>query len=578
MIAHRTSPTNIGGYLCSVLAAHDMGWIGTLDAVERLEQSFVSLQKLERFRGHFLNWYDTATLRALEPRYVSTVDSGNLAGNLLVVKNACSELASPRGGAVMRAGLVDGLTMVREAVRAMPAGAQRGNIEGKLEPLGSILEGNGALAGASLADLRAGAQDLHDVAASNATAPVKLAIASLLNSVGSHASELPPMDELARRLDLLSRQAGAFVDGMEFGFLFNETRQLLSIGYRLEDQALDDNAYDLLASEARLASFLAIAKGDIPTRHWFRLGRTLTPLGRTPALQSWSGSMFEYLMPSLIMHEPSGSLINLSNRAAVRRQIRYATSLNIPWGISETQYNARDRNQNYQYSGFGVPDLGIKRGLSENTVVAPYATGLAAMVAPVEARRNLDRLTGIGALGDYGWYEAVDYTPARLPENADRVVIHAYMAHHQGMMILGLADVLNDGMMRERFHAEPMVQAAELLLQERMPRDVSVARMPPSLNTGAIIYYDDTPHGPRIFTDPNTDTPRTHLLSNASYSVMLTAAGSGYSCWQGQAISRWREDATRDCWGSVCSRDIHAVENQQCPADEPQYANPRASG
>ena len=212
--------------------------------------------------------------------------------------------------------------------------------------------------------------------------------------------------------------------------------------------------------------------------------------------------MFEYLMPSLIMHEPTGSLINLSNRAAVRRQIRYAASLGIPWGISESQYNARDRDQNYQYSGFGVPDLGIKRGLGENTVVAPYATGLAAMVAPVEARRNLDRLTRIGALGDYGWYEAVDYTPARLPENTKRVVIRAYMAHHQGMMILGLADVLNDGRMRERFHAEPMVQAAELLLQERMPRDVSVARLPPSLTTGAITYYDAEPRGPRTFTDP----------------------------------------------------------------------------
>ena len=268
---------------------------------------------------------------------------------------------------------------------------------------------------------------------------------------------------------------------MEFNFLFDEDRQLLSIGYRLDDQTRDGNCYDLLASEARLASFFAIAKGDVPTRHWFRLGRTLTPLGRIPALQSWSGSMFEYLMPTLIMHEPPGSLLNLSNRSAVHRQIQYLASRGIPWGISESQYNALDRNQNYQYSGFGVPDLGIKRGLGENTVIAPYASGLAAMIRPVEARRNLDWITRLGGLGSYGWYEAMDYTPARLPEHASHALIRSYMAHHQGMMIVALSNVIHNGAMRERFHAEPMVRATELLLQERMPRDVSVARMPPSL-------------------------------------------------------------------------------------------------
>ena len=555
LIAHRTSPTNIGGYLCSVLAAHDLGWIGTLETVERLEAAFASLQKLERFRGHFMNWYDTATLSSLEPRYVSTVDSGNLAGNLIVVKNACAELSSPPSGDIVRAGLGDGLAVLRETIQVMPDG--RAELEQMAAAMTRMLEEQEPLAATRLSDLETAAQALLDAIKPAAASGVRVAAASFLNSVRSHARTVPAGGELAARLAAISTQASDFVKTMEFGFLFDETRQLLSIGYRLEDQALDSNAYDLLASEARLASFLAIAKGDIPTRHWFRLGRTLTPLGRIPALQSWSGSMFEYLMPSLIMHEPTGSLLNLSNRAAVRRQIRYAAPRHIPWGITESQYNARDREQNYQYSGFGVPDLGIKRGLGENTVVAPYATGLAAMVAPVEARRNLDRLTTIGALGDYGWYEAIDYTPARLPDNTDHVLIRSYMAHHQGMMILGLVDVINDGMMRERFHAEPMVQAAELLLQERMPRDVSVARLPPSLNTGAITYHNAAPRGPRTFTDPNSDTPRTHLLSNSSYSVMLTVAGSGFSRWQGQAITRWREDATRDPWGSfIYLRDL----------------------
>src|SRR3954453_19985045 len=260
--------------------------------------------------------------------------------------------------------------------------------------------------------------------------------------------------------------------------------------------------------------------------------------------------MFEYLMPSLVMHEPSGSLLALSNRAAVRRQIEYASGLGLPWGISESQYNARDREQNYQYSGFGVPDLGIKRGLGENTVIAPYASGLAVMVAPGAARKNLDRLARLGALGAYGWYEAVDYTRARLPEGKSHVVIQAYMAHHQGMMILGIANVVSDGVMRERFHAEPMINGAGLLLQERMPRDVSAARLPPEMNTGAITIYDSAPRSPRKFTSPHTATPRTHILSNDEYSVMLTVAGSGYSRWRGMAVTRWREDTTRDNWGS----------------------------
>ncbi len=557
LVARRTSPTNIGGYLCSILAAHDMGWIGGLETVERLEATMATLQKLERFRGHFMNWYDTGTLQSLEPRYISTVDSGNLAGNLVVVKNGCKSFTPLLSDMVVRAGLRDGLAMVRENIHPMPASPLRTELEQRTARMSHLLDESGAPVCERLAELETAARELHDALLPTGSAAAKICARSLLQSVRSHARALPPDDEFAARLAAISNAAARFVDAMEFGFLFDKGRQLLSIGFRLDDQSLDANAYDLLASEARLASFLAIARGDIPTRHWFRLGRTLTPLGRVPALQSWSGSMFEYLMPSLIMHEPAGSLLNLSNRAAVRRQIRYASSRNIPWGISESQYNARDREQNYQYSAFGVPDLGIKRGLGENTVVAPYATGLAAMVAPVQAARNLERLTRAGARGNFGWYEAIDYTPARLPENADHVVIRAYMAHHQGMMILGLADVLTDGMMRERFHAEPMVQAAELLLQERMPRDVSVARLPPSLNTGAITYHDDAPQGPRTYTDPNSSTPRTHLLSNGSYSVMLTVAGSGFSRWQGQSITRWREDATRDSWGSfIYLRDL----------------------
>ncbi len=281
---------------------------------------------------------------------------------------------------------------------------------------------------------------------------------------------------LERQLATLADLTEEMFDAMEFGFLFDPARQLLSIGYHVADGTLDPNCYDLLASEARLASFVAIAKGDVPVRHWFRLGRTLTPVDRGSALISWSGSMFEYLMPSLVMRAPAGSLLEQTSRLVVRRQIAYGAERGVPWGVSESAYNARDLELTYQYSNFGVPGLGLKRGLSADVVVAPYATALAAMVDADAAAQNFARLTGLGARGRYGFYEALDYTPTRVPEGTAMVVVRAYMAHHQGMTIVAIADALQDGAMRARFHAEPIIRATELLLQERTPRDVAVAR------------------------------------------------------------------------------------------------------
>jgi cyclic beta-1,2-glucan synthetase len=553
-LAHRTSPTNIGMYLNVILAARDFGWIGTRETIERLEATVATLHKMERYRGHFLNWYDTENLRSLEPRYVSTVDSGNLAGNLLVVQHACAQMRSPVDAGRIRAGLLDTVAMVQDRAAALPADPL---LQSALARLREAIE-QSDLSGPGFGALGQQAEKMVQLVRDPAHAALAWQIAALRRAILSHIQDQDAGD-LAPRLDAVAQSCREFAQRMEFGFLFDEHRQLLSIGFRIDDQVLDANAYDLLASEARLASFFAIAKGDVPTRHWFHLGRTLTPLGRSSALQSWSGSMFEYLMPSLIMHEPAGSLLALSNRAAVRRQIAYAQRLNIPWGISESQYYALDREQNYQYSGFGVPDLGLKRGLSENTVIAPYASGLAAMINPVGARENLDRLSRMGARGDYGWYEAIDFTRARLPEDVTSVVIKTYMAHHQGMMILGIDNVIHDGAMRERFHAEAMVQAAELLLQERMPRDVAVARLPPEMQTGAITFFDKTPRVPRSFNTPHTAMPRTHLMSNGNYSLMLTASGSGYSRWRGMAVTRWREDPTRDQWGAfIYLRDLRS--------------------
>ena len=355
---------------------------------------------------------------------------------------------------------------------------------------------------------------------------------------------------LIRRLSAITQTAENMFHAMDFSFLFDPTRKLFSIGYRVNEGTPDPNCYDLLASEARLTSFIAIAKGDVPASHWFRLGRALTPVGHGTALISWSGSMFEYLMPVLVMRSPGGSLLSQTYELVVRRQISYGAERGVPWGVSESAYNARDLDLTYQYSSFGVPGLGLKRGLSQDVVVAPYATALAAMIDPVAATLNLVRLMSAGAGGKYGFYESLDYTSTRVPEGKEAAVVRAFMAHHLGMSLVAFSNVLNNGAMQSRFHAEPLVQATELLLQERTPRDVLVAR-PRSDEVSATTHVRDLiPPILRRFSTPHDLIPRTHLLSNGRYALMLTVAGSGYSRWRDVAITRWREDVTRDPWGT----------------------------
>jgi cyclic beta-1,2-glucan synthetase len=642
--AHRTSPTNLGLYLLSIVAARDFGWLGTLDALERLEATFASMAKLEKFRGHFYNWYDTRDLSVLEPEYVSSVDSGNLAGHLIVLGNACREIAAgPIGNHNWISGLQDTLALVHEAVVQPTDGTRRLGVAqarlneaidvlaatlrsppatptaiarrlSDLEPMADTLVACarayslelGEQIGAEiviwasalqtsvishrhdfdvlmpwahlftpevLADGRMDA--LTDTMSSSAALPQHSAVVAHLlvvrpdSGTPEHQARVTEALErsadaarsLMQRLTAIADLTATLFNAMQFGFLFDPGRQLLSIGYRGSDDSLDANFYDLLASEARLASFVAIAKGDLPAKHWFRLGRTLTPIDGGSGLISWSGSMFEYLMPSLVMRAPTGSLLEQTNRLVVWKQKNYAAGLGVPWGISESQYNARDVEQTYQYSGFGVPDLGFKRGLGENLVIAPYATGLACMVAPAAAARNFRRMADIGARGAYGWYEALDYTARRRPEGAKVVIIRTYMAHHQAMTVVSIANALQDGRMRARFHAEPIVRAAELLLQERVPRDVAVARAAPEQASPVAQDTGLAPDAQRHYASAHSRSPRTHLLSNGRYSVMMTAAGSGYSRWHDVAITRWREDVTRDGRGAyIFLRDIRGKE------------------
>ena len=500
---------------------------------------------------------------------MSSVDSGNLAGHLIAVANACQEWVGQPIAPDARRGMTDALALARDAVGGVLAtsGQPGQQLVAILDEIDRQLTGVQTIeaishtlkrltekaAKAALAILPATADDgIPD--------HVFWTEALRRTVVGHESDRLHSVDssaDLGARLTVLAATAREMALAMDFSFLVDPERKLLSIGYSLADNLLDPSCYDLLASEARLASLFAIAKGDVTTRHWLRLGRAATPLGNGSALISWSGSMFEYLMPSLVMRAPVGSLLEQTNRLVVERQRSYGRSLGVPWGISESAYNARDLEFTYQYSNFGVPGLGQKRGLSDDIVIAPYATGLATMVDPRGAMQNYDRLAEMGARGRYGFYEAVDFTRARLPDDERFAIVRTFMAHHQGMTVVAIANTLLDGRMRSRFHREPMIQATELLLQERMPRDVAVAYPQAAdarLTPVGAMGIAPTVRRLKAFAGP---APITHLLSNGRYTVMLTTAGAGFSRWRDIAVTRWRQDTTLDDWGSfIFLRDV----------------------
>ncbi|MDB5473442.1 MAG: glycosyl transferase, partial [Devosia sp.] len=569
-IAHRTSPTNIGLYLLSTVAARDFGWAGTTETIERLEASFASIRRLNKFRGHLFNWYNTQDLRTLDPIYVSSVDSGNLAGHLIALANACEEWTRAPLALDSRAGMADTLQLARAALADLPAamgdaGLQLSTAFDEMEAELKAARTTGASPTLRRTAEKAAkaAQELIPLIGHDSSLDLVFWCEALCRTAFEHERDLlqagAPAIALADRLQALADAAREMALAMDFACLLDQDRKLLSIGYSLVDNKLDSNCYDLLASEARLASLFAVAKGDVTTQHWFRLGRAATPLGNGSALISWSGSMFEYLMPLLVMHEPAGSLLEETNRLVVKRQQDYGRSLGVPWGVSESAYNARDMEFTYQYSNFGVPGLGLKRGLSENLVIAPYATGLATMVDPQKALGNYLRLAELGAKGRYGFFEALDFTRSRVLENKDVSIVRSFMAHHQGMTIVAIANTLLGGQIRDRFHREPIIRASELLLQERVPRDIVTTHpRAEEVKASPAAAIGEAPAVRRLQASSSAQ-PVTHLLSNGRYAVMLTGAGSGYSRWRDIAITRWREDATRDDWGSfIILRDVQS--------------------
>ena len=616
-IAHRTSPTNMGLSLLANLAAYDFGYLSTGRLVERTANAIHTMASLERYRGHFYNWYDTQSLQPLRPHYVSSVDSGNLAGHLLTLRQGLLGLPDKKiVGPNLFAGLADTLQMVvdatEDAVSAELARVESAVISAADDPprtltavrhrLESITKAAESLVNRLVAGpdsqakvwAQALAQQCQDALADLAFIAPWTSLPEAPSSLDGFAGldQIPTLRELAgiasrllpaiearlwpgagdaqwwaelqrlvaecsqraqKRIAVLQQLAlrAGELARMEYDFLFDETRHLLAIGYNVDDRRRDSSYYDLLASEARLSTFVAIAQGQIPQESWFALGRRLTSAGGKPILLSWSGSMFEYLMPLLVMPTYPGTLLDQTCRTAVERQIEYGAQRGVPWGMSESGYNTVDAHLNYQYRAFGVPGLGLKRGLAEDLVVAPYASALALMVAPKQACENLRRLAAEGCAGNFGFYEAIDYTPSRLPRGQSSAVVRSFMAHHQGMSLLALAHVLLDRPMQARFESDPAFQATTLLLQERIPKAVA-----PYVHTAELAQSQTAASGPatpvRVFDTPHTAAPEVQLLSNGRYHVMITNAGGGYSRWNDIAVTRWREDSTRDHWGTFC--------------------------
>jgi cyclic beta-1,2-glucan synthetase len=608
VVANRTSPTNMGLALLANLSAWDFGYISTGQLLERTENAFRTMEGLERHHGHFYNWYDTESLKPLLPMYVSTVDSGNLAAHLLTLRAGLLALPDEKiADAKLFDGLSDTLQVLTDAAGEAPPGELsrlRKDLEyvcaSRPDTLEVLREGLDTLT-ASAAELirsldadpeseaalwarafagqcRAALDEVTFLATWTAGQSLQMAPVDL-----PVPGEIPTLRRLAQLDDELSAKAGsavgklkglivkagsrarariAAIEGlakrcselacMEYGFLYDETRHLLAIGYNVSEGRRDASYYDLLASEARLSSFVAIAQGQLPQENWFALGRLLTTAGGEPILLSWSGSMFEYLMPLLVMPTYEHTLLDQTCKVAVARQIEYGKKRGVPWGISESGYNTIDAHLNYQYRAFGVPGLGLKRGLSGDLVIAPYASALALMVSPEEACQNLEDLTTHGVEGKYGFYEAIDFTPSRLPRGQSSAVVRLFMAHHQGMSLLSLACLLLNRPMQRRFESDLLFRATMLLLQERIPKATAFYSHTTELSEVHTAIHDVEEMPVRVYTSPDTPVPEVQLLSNGRYHVMVTNAGGGYSRWKDMAVTRWREDSTCDNWGTFC--------------------------
>lgn len=585
-VAKRTSPTNVAYSMAATVCAFELGFITSATAIRRLNRCIEGIEKADKWKGHLYNWYDITNLEPLEPRYVSSVDSGNLACYLILVNEALGDML----GSPLAAGIAQGLSVVSREVQQETSFVINDDVFNAVSSL-DMLEGTTGSMLAAYVEQTGTFLDRHAVwvrvlsafppgqlalyADENKALRERLRHISVLEYVEAFHGLLEILSglmekastrgdnevlgwvqrmetalgesyvacrRLALRADRLKRRIAELLEAMDFAELYDADTGLFSIGYSIRQQELSNTHYDLLASEARQTSFIAIAKGDVPEKHWFRLGRPLAVAGESRVLLSWGGTMFEYLMPLLIMKSYDYTLLGETYRSVVEMQTAYGEQRRLPWGISESGYYAFDLQMNYQYKAFGVPGLGMKSGLVRETVISPYATCLALQVKPRAAINNLLRLEKMGAYGRYGFFEAIDYTNARLHNDKKKRIVRSYMAHHQGMILASILNTLTAGRLQELFHRNTSVKATELLLKEKVPpRSVTMdfGEKPPEKQA-----FAEEIRATRSYTSL-TQYPEAHFLSNNSYTVMLTQYGTGYSSFHGNMISRWESDVLR---------------------------------
>ena len=329
------------------------------------------------------------------------------------------------------------------------------------------------------------------------------------------------------------------IEHTDFTKLYNEKMQLFSVGYNVEENMLTDSYYDLLASEARQTSLVAIAKKDIEQKHWYNLSRTLTVLNKYKGLISWSGTAFEYLMPNINIPKYPGSLLDESCKFLIMSQKEYNKKLKIPWGISESAFNLKDLNNNYQYKAFGIPWLGLKRGLADEIVVAPYASMMAIIDEPIEVLKNLKQLEKLGMYNKYGFYESIDYTPTRLRKNETKAIVKTYMAHHQGLILLSINNLMNNNIVQKRFVQNPEIEAVDILLQERMPENIIITKEEKE-KVEKIKYIDYENATQREITKINTKLNNVNVIGNDKYTIIMDQKGNGYSKYNNILINRYK--------------------------------------
>ncbi|MFD1880478.1 GH36-type glycosyl hydrolase domain-containing protein [Paracoccus pacificus] len=568
-LAERTSPTNMGLYLMSVMSARDLGWIGLHQAIERIEATMATMERLDRYRGHFFNWYDTRDLRVLPAPYISSVDSGNLAGLLVALSSGLKiwarnpavqlqlNLTGPADTLAVMTELLSELPRERRALRPLYQRLEKALQE--FATLHATISADTQLASVRAINLTVIAAGISNLAAdldSEISTPATAEILWWAGALRRNCEEAQSDTALSRaetadlriRLNALAERARKMAFDMDFTLLVDPEKKLLSIGYRTESDELDRSCYDLLASEARLTSLFAIAKGDLNYEHWGHLGRPFTSFRTEAVLMSWSGCMFEYLMPPLIMKERQGGILNMSDQVAVDVQIDFGRQRGAPWGVSECAFNARDRDMNYQYYAFGVPRLGLKRVFSNDLVVAPYATLLASQFRPRAAVRNLLRLTKLGVQGPYGFFDAIDFTPSRLVEGETFAIVRNVMAHHHGMSILAVANTVLDGIHRERFHDDPVIQAAELMLQEKAPQEIVPVVRRVQMGVPQIGSFSGAMDQSET-RDPENAQRDLAILSDGPFNSVISSTGAGQIMLAERAVNRWRPDPTTDTGG-----------------------------